>query len=130
MKAEIISTGDEVITGMIDDTNATWLCSELLTLGVQVERRSTCSDDVEEFAKIVIQAAKDAMDEKETGIYRDMFKARIRRSCGCDMRSYMSAGRRAYDLEAARAAGIHVPDGVISTEKKENQTAMKPWCVF
>ena len=84
---------------------------------------TSCSDDVEEFAKMVIQAAKDAVAEKKPDTYRDVFKARIRRSCGCDMRSYMSAGRRAYDLEAARAAGIHVPDGVISAEKKENQTA-------
>ena len=49
------------------------------------------------------------MDHKKPGVYRDIFKARIRRSCGCDMRSYMSAGRRAYDLEAAKAAGIYVP---------------------
>lgn len=84
---------------------------------------TSCSDDVDEFAKIVIQAAKDAVAGNEPGIYKDMFKARIRRSCGCDMRSYMSAGRRAYDLEAAKAAGIHVPDGVISAEKKENRIA-------
>lgn len=37
MKAEIISTGDEVITGMIDDTNATWLCSELLNTGFKFQ---------------------------------------------------------------------------------------------
>ncbi len=60
MKAEIISTGDEVITGMIDDTNATWLCSELLTLGVQVERRSTCSDDVEGIARLIAERSKNS----------------------------------------------------------------------
>ena len=84
---------------------------------------TSCSDDVEEFAKMVIQAAKDAMAEKKPDTYRDVFKARIRRSCGCDMRSYMSAGRRAYDLEAAKAAGIHVPEGAISTEGKKNITS-------
>lgn len=60
MKAEIISTGDEVITGMIDDTNATWLCSELLTYGIQVSRRSTCSDDVNEIANLISERSKNA----------------------------------------------------------------------
>ena len=70
---------------------------------------TSCSDDPEEFAELVIQAAMDAMDGREPGVYRDQFKPRIRRSCGCDMRSYMSAGRRSYDLEAAKAAGLYVP---------------------
>ncbi len=60
MKAEIISTGDEVITGMIDDTNATWLCSELLALGLQVQRRSTCSDDVDSIAGLIAERSKEA----------------------------------------------------------------------
>jgi competence/damage-inducible protein CinA-like protein len=60
MKAEIISTGDEVITGMIDDTNATWLCSELLSLGLQVQRRSTCSDDVNGIAELIAERSKEA----------------------------------------------------------------------
>ncbi|MBR4777427.1 MAG: EAL domain-containing protein [Lachnospiraceae bacterium] len=77
---------------------------------------TTCSDDVEQFAEILIQAAMDAMDGKAPGIYKDEFKARIRRSCGCDMRSYMSAGRRSYDLEAAKAAGLYIPSGAQAGE--------------
>ncbi|MGN0908004.1 MAG: competence/damage-inducible protein A [Succinivibrio sp.] len=60
MKAEIISTGDEVITGMIDDTNATWLCSELLSLGLQVARRSTCSDNVDAIAELIAERSAKA----------------------------------------------------------------------
>ena len=71
---------------------------------------TTCSDDVERFAEVVIEAAGDAFDGRVPGIYKDEFKARIRRSCGCDMRSYMSAGRRSYDLEAAKAAGMYLPE--------------------
>ncbi len=70
---------------------------------------TSCSDDPEQFAELVIQASMDAMDGKEPGCYYNKFKTRIRRSCGCDMRSFMSAGRRSYDLEAAKAAGIYVP---------------------
>ena len=71
---------------------------------------TTCSDDVEQFAEVVIEAAGDAFEGKAPGIYKDEFKARIRRSCGCDMRSYMSAGRRSYDLAAAKAAGMYLPE--------------------
>ena len=70
---------------------------------------TSCSDDPDQFAELVIQASMDAMDGKEPGTYYNKFKTRIRRSCGCDMRSFMSAGRRSYDLEAAKAAGIYVP---------------------
>ena len=44
MQVEIISTGDEVITGFITDTNVTWLCQELLALGIQPRYRHTVSD--------------------------------------------------------------------------------------
>lgn len=71
---------------------------------------TTCSDDVEQFAEVVIEAAGDAFDGKPPCVYKDEFKARIRRSCGCDMRSYMSAGRRSYDLAAAKAAGMYLPE--------------------
>ena len=41
MKVEIISTGDEVLTGFITDTNVSWLCQELLSLGIQPTLRHT-----------------------------------------------------------------------------------------
>ncbi|MBR4342524.1 MAG: EAL domain-containing protein [Lachnospiraceae bacterium] len=69
---------------------------------------SSCSDDVEVFAQMVIQAAEAALSGEPPKVYKNPFKARIRRSCGCDMRSYLSAGRREYDLAAAKAAGICV----------------------
>ena len=53
LKVELISTGDEVITGMIDDTNASWLCQELLALGIQVQRRSTIGDNLDDLVNIL-----------------------------------------------------------------------------
>ena len=97
---------------------------------------TTCSDDVEQFAEVVIEAAGDAFDGKPPCVYKDEFKARIRRSCGCDMRSYMSAGRRSYDLAAAKAAGMYLPESEFSSydipsrvpedERTEDDTVFMP----
>lgn len=53
MRVEIISTGDEVITGFITDTNAAWLCQELLVLGIQARRRQTVGDSTEDIAEVI-----------------------------------------------------------------------------
>ena len=58
MKAEIISTGDEVITGMIDDTNTSWLSQQLLSLGIQVTRRSTVGDDLNDLIDVLSERSK------------------------------------------------------------------------
>ncbi len=41
MRIEIISTGDEIVTGLVVDTNAAWLSALLLEQGWQVRRRLT-----------------------------------------------------------------------------------------
>ena len=41
MRIEIISTGDEIVTGLVVDTNAAWLSALLLEQGWQVRRRAT-----------------------------------------------------------------------------------------
>ena len=46
MRIELISTGDEVITGSIDDTNASFLSRELIESGLQVSRRHTTGDSL------------------------------------------------------------------------------------
>lgn len=53
MQVEIISTGDEVITGFITDTNVTWLCQELLALGIQPRYRHTVSDRLEDIVDLL-----------------------------------------------------------------------------
>jgi len=44
VKAEIISIGDELLTGQKVNTNATFICSELAGAGIAVERIVACAD--------------------------------------------------------------------------------------
>ena len=47
MRAEVVSIGDELLTGQKVNTNAAFLCSELGAAGVAVERVVACGDDEE-----------------------------------------------------------------------------------
>lgn len=58
MRIELISTGDEVITGSIDDTNASFLSRELIDAGLQVDRRHTCGDSLEELMAVISEVSK------------------------------------------------------------------------
>ena len=42
---EILSTGDELLTGQVVDTNSTWLMDRLWDLGVMVRRKTLVGDD-------------------------------------------------------------------------------------
>jgi nicotinamide-nucleotide amidase len=45
LRCEILSTGDEVLTGMIADTNAAYLADQMGGLGFEVVRHTTVGDD-------------------------------------------------------------------------------------
>src|SRR5260370_41890583 len=45
LRCEILSTGDEVLTGQITDTNAAFLAGEMGSLGFEVVRHTTVGDD-------------------------------------------------------------------------------------
>ena len=45
MLVEILSTGDELLTGQIVDTNSAWLMDRLWDLGVMVRRKTLVADD-------------------------------------------------------------------------------------
>ncbi len=45
LKCEVLSTGDEVLTGQIVDSNAAWLAEQLGTQGFDVTRHTTVGDD-------------------------------------------------------------------------------------
>lgn len=53
MIIEIISTGDEVLTGFTVDTNSAWLCQRLLDQGWQVRRRQTVGDRMDDLVDIL-----------------------------------------------------------------------------
>lgn len=53
IRAEILSTGDEVLWGDIDDTNSSWLSRKLWESGVDVVRISCVGDRLEDIAGIM-----------------------------------------------------------------------------
>jgi nicotinamide-nucleotide amidase len=53
MIIEIITTGDEVLTGFTVDTNASWVSLQLLEQGWQVRRRQTVGDRMDDLTSIL-----------------------------------------------------------------------------
>ncbi len=58
MKAEIISTGNEVLTGAVNDTNSSWLASKLTEAGITMEKIVCVGDDVKAIAAALTQSSK------------------------------------------------------------------------
>jgi nicotinamide-nucleotide amidase len=56
MKAEIITVGNEILTGMVVNTNAAFIGERLTRIGIDVERISVVGDD-ETFIKAALEAA-------------------------------------------------------------------------
>lgn len=55
MRVAVVTVGDELLAGDIENTNATWLCRELTDRGVDVRRVVVLPDDVDEIARVVEQ---------------------------------------------------------------------------
>lgn len=60
MRIEIISTGDEIVTGLVVDTNAAWLSALLLEQGWQVRRRLTVGDNLADLKDVLQECASRA----------------------------------------------------------------------
>lgn len=60
MRIEIISTGDEIVTGLVVDTNAAWLSALLLEQGWQVRRRVTVGDNLKDLKTVLAESASRA----------------------------------------------------------------------
>lgn len=56
MRAEIVTTGTELLLGQIDDTNATYLARQLRDLGVDLFFRTTVGDNEQRIAQVLEQA--------------------------------------------------------------------------
>lgn len=52
MRVELICTGDELLTGDITDTNASWLAQTLTEQGFKLSAKSTVGDNLEELVDI------------------------------------------------------------------------------
>src|SRR5699024_8026786 len=57
---ELVSTGDEVLTGLITDTNTGWLSQLLLEQGWQVRRRFTVGDRKADLVELFEQRSHQA----------------------------------------------------------------------
>ena len=60
MKVEVVSIGDELTSGSVQNTNATFIADQLYTLGVEVEKISTIGDDSESIAETLRNAQQKA----------------------------------------------------------------------
>ena len=58
MRAEIITTGEEVIHGELVDTNAVWIAQRLKELGFSIQRRTTVGDRLEDLVQVFRDRAK------------------------------------------------------------------------
>ncbi len=53
LTVELLSTGDELLTGQVVDTNSAWLMDRLWDLGLMVRRKTLVGDDREDLAAAV-----------------------------------------------------------------------------
>ncbi|HOD06975.1 MAG TPA: competence/damage-inducible protein A [Myxococcota bacterium] len=62
LKAVILATGRELLTGRVRDTNSGWLCEGLFGLGVRVIRVVTVDDDPVDMTREFSRAVQDGAD--------------------------------------------------------------------
>ena len=60
MRIEFISTGDEVLSGQIVDTNAAWVSQYFLQQGREITRRHTVADDMASLVEIITETSQRA----------------------------------------------------------------------
>ncbi|MCE9669500.1 CinA family nicotinamide mononucleotide deamidase-related protein [Myxococcus stipitatus] len=60
MRVELLCTGDELVTGLITDTNSAWLEARLFDLGVKVERVTLVGDVRPDITQALLEAASRA----------------------------------------------------------------------
>ncbi|MBT5483882.1 MAG: damage-inducible protein CinA, partial [Gammaproteobacteria bacterium] len=52
MKIELICTGEEVLSGQIIDTNAAWFGDVLMNVGLELQRKTTVGDRMEDLVSV------------------------------------------------------------------------------
>ncbi len=60
MRVEIITTGDEVMQGIIVDTNTAWIAERVVPFGFEVVRHTSVGDDLDDIAEALKSAASRA----------------------------------------------------------------------
>lgn len=60
MKVELICTGEEVLSGQIIDTNAAWFANVLMDHGLELQRKTTVGDRLEDLVSIFLERSHHA----------------------------------------------------------------------
>ena len=60
MKAEILSTGDEIRTGALVDSNTAWIAERLERQGLSVTRHQSVGDDLESLTDVITEISPEA----------------------------------------------------------------------
>ena len=60
IRACIVSIGNELLNGHTTDTNCSYICGRLLSVGVPVVSAYTVGDDIKQIARSLKRAAEDA----------------------------------------------------------------------
>ncbi len=100
MTATIVTIGDELLIGQVQDTNAAWLARRLAGLGVMVRRVLTVRDEAADIATAIDQARQASDVVLATGglgpTHDDVTREAVADYLGVDLR---------LDAEARRAVG-------------------------
>ena len=60
MKVELICTGEEVLSGQIIDTNAAWFANTLMNEGLELQRKTTVGDRMEDLIRLFQERSQQA----------------------------------------------------------------------
>lgn len=60
MQLEMISTGEEVLSGQITDTNAAWFADTMMNLGIELQLRTTVGDRLDDLARVFTERSHHA----------------------------------------------------------------------
>ena len=97
MDVELVSVGDELLTGEVVNTNATWLAAELYAQGVDIHHIATVPDEVAAIAETVGAARSRADAVLVTGgigpTRDDVTMAGVARACAVRLEKHPGAER-------------------------------------
>src|SRR5690606_32196262 len=60
MQLEMISTGEEVLSGQITDTNAAWFADTMMNLGIELQLRTTVGDRMDDLVRVFTERSHHA----------------------------------------------------------------------
>lgn len=109
MKATIITVGDEILIGQIENTNAGWLGVQLSLVGLEVERMETVADRIEDIRYAIRRGFETSELVVVTGglgpTHDDVTREAVAQSVDCDLHydeRVMEQIRKKFELRGRR----------------------------